>query len=446
MTAGRRRFQPADLASLSDARLIRRLKSLIKGDRQLTARLLAHLAEVDGRKLYLKFACTSLHGYCTARLHMSDSEAYLRIQAARTARRFPRIFEMVTRNQLHLTGIALLAPHLTDANHADLLKAAVHASKREIQILLAVRFPRPDAPTVVRRLPRPTVPRQRESQLPLAPPPAMAHEAPGDTLPESTSTHFEPQRPVVLPTAPQRPIVLPTAPQRYKIQFTAGAALHDKLREAQALLRSEIPDGDIAEIFERALDGLLKDAKKKKYAATDRPRESSPSPRSRRRSRRIPNAVKRAVFARDSGQCTYVDGDGNRCPATSLIEFHHLDAFARGGGHTVDNLTLRCAGHNRLAAEEEFGRDVVAARTKAARDNRKQVVPALSGRSPSPTSGQNPAAVSGQSSAFEGSLLTPSKVREGRPSSFYAVMRRERAPTGGDFVRGLSEGATKRSP
>jgi hypothetical protein len=34
-----------------------------------------------------------------------------------------------------------------------------------------------------------------------------------------------------------------------------------------------------------------------------------------------------------------------------------LEPFASGGDDSVENLALRCAAHNALAAEEAFGRD-----------------------------------------------------------------------------------------
>jgi hypothetical protein len=79
----------------------------------------------------------------------------------------------------------------------------------------------------------------------------------------------------------------------------------------------------------------------------------------RRRGRYVPAAVRRAVFERDEGRCTYADSSGRRCVETHRLELHHLRAFARGGEHTVDNLTLRCHAHNALAAEEDFGRPLI---------------------------------------------------------------------------------------
>ncbi|MEE9279826.1 MAG: hypothetical protein V3V67_06590, partial [Myxococcota bacterium] len=74
-----------------------------------------------------------------------------------------------------------------------------------------------------------------------------------------------------LPSAPaparyERRTPEPLGQQRYKIQFTAGREFCDKLREAQALLRQQIPDGELAEIFDRALTLLVEDLKRKKFA------------------------------------------------------------------------------------------------------------------------------------------------------------------------------------
>jgi 5-methylcytosine-specific restriction endonuclease McrA len=79
----------------------------------------------------------------------------------------------------------------------------------------------------------------------------------------------------------------------------------------------------------------------------------------RRRGRHIPAAVRRSVFERDGSRCSYLDANGTRCPETHRLEFHHLNPFATGGDHCASNLTLRCAAHNALAAEEDFGRELM---------------------------------------------------------------------------------------
>jgi hypothetical protein len=135
------------LTHLSDQTLLAELAVLVTADRHTTAALLAHLAEVDARALYLPAACSSMHGYCVRVLHLAEDVAFKRIRAARAARRFPRIFSAIADGRLHVSGVVLLAPHLTDDNADELLAAAEHKSKAELEILLARRCPRPDVPT-----------------------------------------------------------------------------------------------------------------------------------------------------------------------------------------------------------------------------------------------------------------------------------------------------------
>jgi hypothetical protein len=72
--------------------------------------------------------------------------------------------------------------------------------------------------------------------------------------------------------------------------------------------------------------------------------------------------VRRAVFERDGEQCTFVDEVGERCPQRGHLELDHVEARALGGTNAAWNLRVRCRAHNRLAAEEVFGKAHVAER------------------------------------------------------------------------------------
>jgi hypothetical protein len=50
-----------------------------------------------------------------------------------------------------------------------------------------------------------------------------------------------------------------------------------------------------------------------------------------------------------------------RCRETARLELHHEWPYALGGPCTEDNLALRCTAHNALAAEQDFGREHMAA-------------------------------------------------------------------------------------
>ena len=116
------------LTHVGDRDLLQGLVSLVARDRATTAELLAHIAEVDARRLYLPAAYPSMHLYCVHELHLSEDSALKRIQAARAARDFPVLFEAVAAGRLHPSGVVLLAPHLTAENVDGLVAAATHRS------------------------------------------------------------------------------------------------------------------------------------------------------------------------------------------------------------------------------------------------------------------------------------------------------------------------------
>jgi 5-methylcytosine-specific restriction endonuclease McrA len=131
--------------------------------------------------------------------------------------------------------------------------------------------------------------------------------------------------------------------------------------EVQALLRHQIPDGDLAKLFDRALDALLRDVRRTKFAETPCAREARTSRADLGpASRHIPAAIKRAVVNRDQGRCTFVARDGRRCGSRESLEFHHLNPYARVRRHRTEEITLRCRAHNRHAAVQDYGAEHMA--------------------------------------------------------------------------------------
>jgi hypothetical protein len=142
------------LQSISDDELLRRLAELMGQTRRVEADIVAHIAEVEERRLYAREAFPSMFVYCMDVLHLSEAEAYLRIWASRASREHPMLLSMLADGRLHLTAIVKLAPHLPCENRDGLLQRATHMSKRQIVELVAEIAPRPDVPVVVRKLPR----------------------------------------------------------------------------------------------------------------------------------------------------------------------------------------------------------------------------------------------------------------------------------------------------
>ena len=317
------------LAGLPNAQLLARVRDLVQRGNAVEAELLAHLGDVDARQLYLEQGCSSMFVWCQHVLHFAEGVAYKRIRAARAARRFPAILEAVSCGELHLTAVSLLAPKLTNENVAQLIGAARHRTADEIKRLLTDREPKPAAPTIVRRIP----------ELPKVATPA----APAPVAPRLSGP--------LTPPAPQAKSE-PLGAERYKIQFTADQGTYEQLQELRALMRHQITDGDVGKILARAISVLLTQVRKQKFAETSTPRAQRAAESG---SRHIPAAIRRAVWSRDGGRCTYASTEGRRCDSREFVEFDHVEAWSIARSHSVGEITLRCRAHNRLRARLDFG-------------------------------------------------------------------------------------------
>jgi hypothetical protein len=332
---------------LTDNELVTAVARLAHGEREATVALIVHLAEFDARRLFTGEGFPSTFKYCLEVLHLSEDAAFNRIEAARTARRFPAVLEMLIAGALSPTTARMLARHLTLENHEGLLAAASGKSKQEVERLLACHFPQADVAPSIRK-----VPATRATPMPVAL--LATHVASPVSDDGDRSFTAPPTAPasqasmMVFPLPVRRPVVRPLSTERYEIRFTASAETREKLRRAQDLLGHALPSGDLAQVFDRALTLLVEDLERKKLAATRRPRRS---PGQAEGSRNIPAEVRRAVVARDRDRCAYVATDGRRCGERRFLEFHHVRPYGAGGKPTVDNIQLRCRAHNRYEAE-----------------------------------------------------------------------------------------------
>ena len=273
-------------------------------------------------------------------------------------RKHPVLLAMLADGRLHLTAVAKLAPHLTPENRDALLARATHGSKREVEELAAELAPRPDAPALIRKLPEPpaiapfpTSERSRPdriagSDLELRPDAALPrsprgpHRCPVRAGPGSTKRRVRAPNSVQTESASPGAArggspasVQPLSPGRYRVQFTAGAELRDKLERLQALLRSSVPDGDLADVIEDAVTEKLERLEARRFARTKAPRKDLQQTGTKPTSRHIPAAVRRAV-PRETVAAAFVDEQGRRCAARDALEFHHRHPFGLGGGHS----------------------------------------------------------------------------------------------------------------
>jgi len=263
-------MQSYTLTHVRDAVLLRDLGELIARDRANTATLLAHLAEVDARRLYVPAGYSSMHSYCVEELRLSEDAAKRRIQAARAARQFPALFQAIAEGRLHLTGVCLVAPHLTIENSRALTEAASHKRKFELEEFLARHFQVPERGVrTITPVPSETPESGAEEPTSFG----ALHEGALAHLPELQNA--------------------PAAEEEYLLQIRIAKDTHEMLRHAQSLLSHAVPSGDVAQVLHRALEALITQLEKRKLGAvTRRPRrEAQVTAR-----RHIPAEVRRACF------------------------------------------------------------------------------------------------------------------------------------------------------
>ncbi len=293
------------LTELSDEALLVNLKRCVGSENEITALVLAHLAEIDARGAYRQWACATLVSYCVYELRLSEDEAQRRCRAARVARQFPILFEMLAEASIHLTGIVLLAPHLTQENHVELLARARYRTKRELEKLIAQIAPRADVPNVIEplgpaddefRRPAPSTyssmvygvagyvrqltPGDEPTEAPSAPPRWLEASAAGEGVDSrSVEAASAPALPVPDVSAATAQRIAPDpdvasapariASMRYKVQFTADQTYVDLLEQARDLLEHQIPNRDLAAVQRLAIQALVEALTRRKYGESD---------------------------------------------------------------------------------------------------------------------------------------------------------------------------------
>ena len=270
------------------------------------------LTNIPARQVDMPTACwklRSLYTHCIYELRLSEDESFRRVAAARLVKRFPALLDAVASGELHLTGLLLLGPHLTQTNVVEVLPHARHRTKREIAQLVRVLDPLPAVPARIEPLgPAPASPARST-------PSAATWEAlgralcpvreltPGDRprdwidrvndegalLTDQTATVSEGHGAAEQNLAQSTPLTTnELAAQRYAVQFTAT--------EEPRLL----PSAKVVDVQPRPL-----------------PSDVRESPR--QRGRHIPAAVRRAVFAREQRAASSRTGGTRSSTSPSVI-------------------------------------------------------------------------------------------------------------------------------
>jgi hypothetical protein len=401
---------------LLEARRLRdQLKHLLRAEQAAMADFLVALADFDRLRGWSPLGHANLFAFILSELGLSPSPTYYRQEAARLLQRFPDLERPLREGKLCLTSMGELAKVLTEENREAVLPRFLGLSTREAKEVVAELQPRESPPmrTVVTPL---VSARRAEPDLPLLALPLSAAIA-------SAAQAGLPQLAAALNTAqntdseslwapklqgayrtpddprrlePRRDEVDPLTAELSRLSTTVSRRFLSKLKTAREGLGHAIPRATTEQVLEAAIDLLLEkqakargQVKKPRPAratakakatpieaaiqtetptstsppgATPSPAEIPTEPPPRRRDgprAAVPAAMKRAVWARDQGRCSWPLDGGGCCGSTLRLELDHIVPWADWGGETEANLRLTCAAHNRLAARQFFGERVM---------------------------------------------------------------------------------------
>jgi len=389
------------LKNRSDQELLDGVFAAVTREFEDVAVVVAHIAEMDVRKLFAGEGCSSMKSYCMEVLRLTEDQAYSRIAVARVAQKLPVVLDMLADGLVHLTAVDRLGPSLTEENHLSILKEATHKSMAEVEEIVARLRPKSPVSSSICKLGN------------------QGNDEGGFFSGTEDEANWEAQGVDAPPVNARKPAISPLASGSHEIRITADDEMMYALRELQELLSHQVPSGNPAVIIKHSLLRTLKDVKKerfgtgksrKKAEATEVPKAGASVEATREatsasevpddglgmpkdeavetmkdgitRSRYIPKEIRKAVWERDGGRCAFRSERGKWCTARRFLEFHHIIPFAWRGPTTADNLELRCRTHNGYEGELLFGKII------SKRDPRWHQVMAGTG---SKTSGQQEA-------------------------------------------------------
>jgi hypothetical protein len=424
----------SNLRGLSNRDLLSRVKDLVSRERAVTLDILAHLIEVERRRLHVGLGYASMFDYCARHLGYSSSSAARRIHTARCLRDYPEVFPLLEKNEVNLSTVSLVSSILTRENYKDILERIRGKSQKEVEGIVADYRP----PVSMRDRARPVwvaVPSSgpaepkartagalfspasggdREPEVPMTGSAARGSDsaAPRDTASTQRTSRCDSSR-CGSGKTPNSAGGTVRFEKKQFVQFVASEQFVKKLERAKALLSNGRGELSYERVLEAALDEFLKDhdpeernkrreQRREKAEAGSGSLSSGPlssseragsgqaddpscgcdragggqadGPLFRRRAgglsttrfvsdrglpRRIPAAVRDAVFARDKGRCAFIGSNGKRCGATQHLQIDHIELYARGGANTHDNLRLLCERHNKHEAERVLGANTI---------------------------------------------------------------------------------------
>src|SRR5262245_25201214 len=218
------------LKDRSDQELLDGVFAAVSREFEDVAVVVAHIAEMDKRKLFAGEGCSSLKTYCMEVLRLTEDQAYSRIAVARIAQKFPVVLEMLADGLVHLTAVDRLGASLTEENHLSILEEATYKTMAQVEEMVARLRPRAPVPSSIRKL-------------------GSGNSDAGDGFFDSDCEAAGDLEEPAPPPHTRRSSISPLAPGSHDIHITADDETVYALRELQELLSHQVPNGDPAIII-----------------------------------------------------------------------------------------------------------------------------------------------------------------------------------------------------
>lgn len=259
-----------DLTSFTDERLVSDLKAFCLTEAKTAAQIVAYLAEVETRKIFVAEAHDTMFDFCIDRLGMSTNEAGVRLQVARLYRKHHDVLPPLIRGEVSLTSLYLLRTHITDENCASLLARVSGMTTRQVERFIAVELLRSKPRESIRKISSTPPPPNRASATSASDPDATDPKEQDGEPAQPPGPQEDEREPVGAPT--MEPFVEVTH-EWHKIQFAATSAQRAKIERAVRLSSSQGSKRDLGSMFERAVDLLLATLGEEQHPKARRPRK-----------------------------------------------------------------------------------------------------------------------------------------------------------------------------
>lgn len=339
---------------LNDEQLVLELKMLVGNDRKIVVQIIRYLYEVESRRLHLARGFSSMFEFCIEELKMSEAEAHLRIQAARLSRELPEVAQHIEEGKITLSVSAMAQSAFRRENSKrksngdgplsvqqkrEVVDELLQCSKTSAHKKLATRFASTTATVKYHFEANKALVAKLERLKSL-----YAHQNYSGDLAKLIEILADVALVKIEKSKPGVADLSQTQPNDRKLGVENKAA--HKLKFAERTSRDLVVENK--NHFSDRCDGSTKpEPTKPDDAAVLGPEKCRLA--GRRRSRYIAREVRRQVWKRGGGHCTYVDSKtGRPCTSAHALEVDHVLQFSRGGANSLSNLRLLCAAHNKF--------------------------------------------------------------------------------------------------